>query len=232
VLPAPAAGRVAGSAWRCCHHTHVASSRCPDPLLDLSLFGNRAFSAALAANTLDFFVSFAALLFIAQYLQLVVGSRLTPLLVRRARPAYVMAAGMALAAIGFALLTRLDAAAGLAVLVTGSVAFSLGSAPMTTLATDLMVGTAPPQRAGAASAISETSSELGGRWASRSSGASAALSTVARWPTPFRPGPTPGGESGARHPRRARWRWPSSSPTSLAARWWRWLARRSPTGCN
>jgi len=162
VLPAPAAGRVAGSAWRCCHHTHVASSRCPDPLLDLSLFGNRAFSAALAANTLDFFVSFAALLFIAQYLQLVVGSRLTPLLVRRARPAYVMAAGMALASGGFALLTQLDAAAGLAVLVTGSVAFSLGSAPMTTLATDLLVGTAPPQRAGAASGISETSSEFGG----------------------------------------------------------------------
>jgi MFS transporter, DHA2 family, multidrug resistance protein len=73
-----------------------------------------------------------------------------------------MAAGMALAAVGFALLTRLDAAAGLAVLVTGSVAFSLGSAPTTTLATDLMVGTAPPQRAGAASGISETSSEFGG----------------------------------------------------------------------
>jgi MFS transporter, DHA2 family, multidrug resistance protein len=154
----------------------------PEPLLDLSLFANRAFSAALAANTLDFFVSFAALLFLAQYLQLVlglsplraglwmlpssvgfiVGSLLTPLLVRRARPAYVMAAGMALAAVGFALLTLLDAAAGLAVLVTGSVAFSLGSAPTTTLATDLMVGTAPPQRAGAASGISETSSEFGG----------------------------------------------------------------------
>jgi DHA2 family multidrug resistance protein-like MFS transporter len=154
----------------------------PKPLLDLSLFANRAFSAALAANTLDFFVSFAALLFLAQYLQLVlglsplraglwmlpssagfiVGSLLTPLLVRRARPAYVMAAGMALASVGFALLTQLDAAAGLAVLVTGSVAFSLGSAPMTTLATDLLVGTAPPQRAGAASAISETSSEFGG----------------------------------------------------------------------
>jgi MFS transporter, DHA2 family, multidrug resistance protein len=153
-----------------------------EPLLDLSLFANRAFSAALAANSLDFFVSFAALLFIAQYLQLVlglsplqaglwmlpssagfiVGSLLTPLLVRRARPASVMAAGMALAAAGFALLTRLDAAAGLAVLVAGSVAFSLGSAPMTTLATDLMVGTAPPQRAGAASGVSETSSELGG----------------------------------------------------------------------
>jgi len=154
----------------------------PHPLLDLRLFRSRAFSAALAANTLDFFVSFAALLFIAQYLQLVlglsplqaglwmlpssvgfiVGSLLTPLLVRRARPASVMAAGMVLAAVGFALLTRLDAAAGLAVLVTGSVAFSVGSAPMTTLATDLMVGTAPPDRAGAASGISETSSEFGG----------------------------------------------------------------------
>jgi DHA2 family multidrug resistance protein-like MFS transporter len=153
-----------------------------DPLLDLRLFRRRAFSAALVANTLDFFVSFAALLFIAQYLQLVlglspleagvwmlpsslgfiVGSLLTPLLVRRARPAYVMAAGMVLAAVGFGLLTQVDPAAGLAVLVAGSVAFSLGSAPMTTLATDLMVGTAPPDRAGAASGISETSSEFGG----------------------------------------------------------------------
>jgi MFS transporter, DHA2 family, multidrug resistance protein len=153
-----------------------------DPLLDLSLFRSPAFSAALTANTLDFFVSFAALLFIAQYLQLVVGlsplqaglwmlpsslgfiagSLLTPLLVRRARPAFVMAAGMVLAAVGFGLLTQVDGSTGLAVLVTGSVVFSLGSAPMTTLATDLMVGTAPPERAGAASGISETSSEFGG----------------------------------------------------------------------
>jgi MFS transporter, DHA2 family, multidrug resistance protein len=156
--------------------------RLPDPLLDLRLFRSPAFSAALATNTLDFFVAFAALLFIAQYLQLVlglsplqaglwmlpssvgfiVGSLMTPLLVRRARPAYVMAAGMALAAVGFGLLTQVDPDAGLAVLVTGSVVFSLGSAPMTTLATDLMIGTAPPERAGAASGISETSSELGG----------------------------------------------------------------------
>jgi MFS transporter, DHA2 family, multidrug resistance protein len=152
-----------------------------DPLLDLRLFRSPAFSAALATNILDFFVAFAALLFIAQYLQLVlglsplqaglwtlpsslgfiVGSLLTPLLVRRARPAFVMAAGMVLAAVGFGLLTQLDGT-GLAVLVIGSVVFSLGSAPMTTLATDLMVGIAPPERAGAASGISETSSELGG----------------------------------------------------------------------
>src|SRR6266508_2812012 len=105
-----------------------------DPLLDLRLFRSPAFSAALAANTLDFFVAFAAFLFISLYQQLVlglspleaglwmlpssggfiVGSLLTPLLVRRARPAFVMAGGMALAAVGFGLLTRLDPAGGLA----------------------------------------------------------------------------------------------------------------------
>ena len=156
--------------------------RLADPMLDLSLFANRAFSAALATNTLGFFVAFGAFLFLAQYLQLVlglsplqaglwtlpsaggfiVGSLLTPLLVRRARPASVMAGGLVLAAVGFGLLTQLDSASGLAVLVPGSVLFSLGLAPVFTLATDLAVGTAPPQRAGAASAISETSSEFGG----------------------------------------------------------------------
>jgi DHA2 family multidrug resistance protein-like MFS transporter len=39
---------------------------------------------------------------------------------------------------------------------------SLGIAPVFTLTTDLVVGSAPPERAGAASAISETTGELGG----------------------------------------------------------------------
>jgi DHA2 family multidrug resistance protein-like MFS transporter len=42
------------------------------------------------------------------------------------------------------------------------VIFSLGLAPVFTLTNDIVIGTAPPERAGAASAISETSSELGG----------------------------------------------------------------------
>src|SRR5918994_6442217 len=83
-------------------------------------------------------------------------------LVRAARSALVMAVSMALAAVGFGLLTQLDGVTGLAALVTGSVVFALRSAPMMTLATDLLVGIAPPERAGAALAISETSSELGG----------------------------------------------------------------------
>jgi DHA2 family multidrug resistance protein-like MFS transporter len=156
--------------------------RLADPLLDVRLFANRAFSAALTTNLLSFFVGFGALLFTAQYLQLVLGlsplqaglwslpssaafilgSMATPLLVRRAPPAVVMAAGLALAAVGFGLLTQLESTTGLAVLVAGSVIFSLALAPVDTSATDLAVGAAPPQRAGAASAITETAAEFGG----------------------------------------------------------------------
>jgi MFS transporter, DHA2 family, multidrug resistance protein len=156
--------------------------RLADPLIDLRLFANRAFSAALTTNLLSFFVGFGALLFTAQYLQLVLGlsplqaglwslpssaafilgSMATPLLVRRAAPAVVMAAGLCLAAVGFGLLTRVDPTAGLPLLVAGSVIFSLALAPVDTLATDLAVGAAPPQRAGAASAITETAAEFGG----------------------------------------------------------------------
>ena len=153
-----------------------------DPLIDLQLFRLPAFSATLTINTLVFFVNFGAFLFIAQYLQLVlglsplqaglwtlpysggfiVGSLLTPIMVRRVRPAFVMAGGFVLAAAGFGILTLVDGSFGLAVLIVGSVAFSLGLAPATTLATDILVGIAPPERAGAASGIAETSAELGG----------------------------------------------------------------------
>lgn len=156
--------------------------RLPDPLIDLRLFRAPAFSASLATYLLATFVAFGSFFFIAQYLQLVlgmgpleaglwtmpfaggfiVGSMATPVIVRRMRPAYVMAAGLSLAAIGFAMHTQVGGTEGPAVLVTGFVIFSLGLGPAFTLTNDILVGTAPPERAGAAAAISETSSELGG----------------------------------------------------------------------
>ncbi|HET9969611.1 MAG TPA: MFS transporter [Streptosporangiaceae bacterium] len=155
--------------------------RLADPLLDLRLFRSAAFTTALTTNLLSFFTGFGALLFIAQYLQLVLGlsplaaglwmlpssagsvlgSMLTPVLARRVRPGYVMAAGLGLAAAGLGLFTRLGPA-GLGLLVTGSVVFSLALAPVDTLATDLAVGAAPPERAGAASALTESAAEFGG----------------------------------------------------------------------
>jgi MFS transporter, DHA2 family, multidrug resistance protein len=156
--------------------------RLADPLIDLRLFRARAFSTALAAYTLATLVGFGVFVFIGQYLQLVlglsplhaglwtmpfagafiVGSLLTPVLVHRTRPALVMAGGLTLAAVGFGALTQIDGPFGRAVLVTGFVIYSLGLAPVFTLATDLIVGNAPPERAGVASAISETGSEFGG----------------------------------------------------------------------
>jgi DHA2 family multidrug resistance protein-like MFS transporter len=156
--------------------------RLTDPLIDLDLFRAPAFNGALAANTLGFFVNFGIAVFIAQYLQLViglspfeaglwtvpyacsflVGAMLTPLLVRRIPPAVAMGGGLVVTAIGFGLLTQVDGDEALAMLVSGSVVFALGLAPLYTLAADLMVGAAPPERAGGAAGISETSSEFGG----------------------------------------------------------------------
>jgi DHA2 family multidrug resistance protein-like MFS transporter len=156
--------------------------RLADPLLDLRLFGSAAFTAALTTNVVSFFAGFGTLLFIAQYLQLVLGlsplaaglwmlpasaafilgSMLTPVLARRIRPAFVMAAGLALAAVGLGLFTLLGSTSGLGILVTGLAVFQLAVAPVDTLATDLAVGAAPPERAGAASALTETSAEFGG----------------------------------------------------------------------
>ena len=156
--------------------------RLADPMIDLRLFRVPAFGTALAAYTLGTFVAFGVYVFIAQYLQLVlgfsplqagiwtvpfavafiVGSMLTPAIVRRVRPPYVIAGGLAIAGGGFGVLAFVNQPLGLNVLVTGFVVYSLGLAPVFTLATDLIVGSAPPEQAGAASAISETGSELGG----------------------------------------------------------------------
>lgn len=96
-------------------------------------------------------------------LAFIAGSMLTPAIVRRVRPAYVIAGGMAVAGAGFFVLTLVDnGASALALLVGGSVVLSLGVCPVVTLTTDLVLGAAPPERAGAAFAISETSSEFGG----------------------------------------------------------------------
>jgi MFS transporter, DHA2 family, multidrug resistance protein len=153
-----------------------------DPMIDLRLFRIPAFSASLAVNFLTIFVAVGYFLFVAQYLQLVVGlsplqaglwsvpsalgfivgSQVAPRIVRRVRAAYVMGAGLAIAAIGLGVLTQVGGTDGLAVVVIGSVVISLGLAPVLSLTTELIVGSAPPERAGAASGISETAVELGG----------------------------------------------------------------------
>jgi DHA2 family multidrug resistance protein-like MFS transporter len=152
-----------------------------DPLLDLRLLRVPAFRAALGVNMFSFVGIAGTFLFTAQYLQLVAGlsplqaglwglpsavafvagSMLAPQVVRRFRPAPVVSVSLAVAAVGFAILTRAGGGE-LPMLVIGSVVFALAVTPVITLSTDLIVSAAPPERAGAAAAMSETSIELGG----------------------------------------------------------------------
>ena len=156
--------------------------RLADPLIDLRLFRIPAFSASLAAYTLGILVLFGSFLFVYQYFQLVlglsplmagvwtlpsfasfvVGSMLAPAIVHRVRPATVMAVGFAIGAVGLLVLTQVSAESGVWVLVGASVIYSFGLAPLFTLTNDIIIGSAPAERAGSASAISETGAELGG----------------------------------------------------------------------
>jgi MFS transporter, DHA2 family, multidrug resistance protein len=153
-----------------------------DPLIDLSLFRIPAFAASLAANTVVIGVAFGTFLFTAQYLQLVlglspleagawtlpstagfiVGAMAAPFAVRRLPTGVVIAVGLVVAALGLAILAMVDSGSGLAHVVFASFVIGLGMAPVVTLATDVIIGCVPPERAGVASGISETGAELGG----------------------------------------------------------------------
>ena len=160
----------------------IRQRRLADPLVDLTLFRQPAFGAALSVNIFGFFAAFGSFLLIAQYLQLVlglsplaaglwsvpsavafiVGSTVTPILAERLKPAHVMAAGLLVATLSCLALTGVFAPVSLPVLVAAGALMSLGLAPVFTLTTDVILSIAPPAKAGAASGLSETASEFGG----------------------------------------------------------------------
>jgi MFS transporter, DHA2 family, multidrug resistance protein len=152
------------------------------PLVDVRLFGLASFSSAFAALLMSVFIIAGTDLFIAQYIQLVhgvspfitglwmlpgivgliVGSMLAPAVAGTVRPGVVIAAGLVLAAVGGIVLAELSDTSSLAVLAAGTTLLGLGCGPIGALGTDILVAAAPAERAGAASAVSETATELGG----------------------------------------------------------------------
>ena len=157
-------------------------SRVANPLIDLDMFRGRVFNVSLVTNVVAIFIAVGYFLFVSQYLQLVlgltpfeaglwslpsaagfvVGSTVAPRFIHRIRPALVVATCMAVAAIGLALLAQVGVWGEVGVVVTASVVIALALAPVFNLTTELIVGSAPPEKAGAASGISETGAELGG----------------------------------------------------------------------
>ncbi|MCZ2830682.1 MFS transporter [Modestobacter sp. VKM Ac-2986] len=155
--------------------------RLTSPLVDVTLFARPAFSGTLLASLIAVFAFSGLLFFFSQYLQLVqgwsplhAGLRELPLTIAAVAVVAIVAPlvarlglgrtlGLALlvAAAGMAVLAVAEGAAGYAWLAVGLVIVGLGIGVTFTTATDAVLGAVPPRRAGAASALSEMSYELG-----------------------------------------------------------------------
>jgi DHA2 family multidrug resistance protein-like MFS transporter len=153
-----------------------------DPLIDIELFKNRAFGATLGVMTTATFAMMGLNLFVMQYLQLVhglspfraglwvlpmtgammLGMILVPLLAPRIRPGRLIAGGLLVSGVGIGVMTQVGGSSGFGVLITGTCVMAAGFTPLAALGTDLVIRAAPPSKAGAASAASETSNEFGG----------------------------------------------------------------------
>ncbi|GAB3723489.1 MFS transporter [Nocardiopsis nanhaiensis] len=151
------------------------------PLMDLSLFRFRAFSVGLGALLLGTLALGAFVLLFAQYLQMVqglspaqaglwmvpyavanvAGAMVAPLVAAKLRPANTIAIGLVIAAIGFALFTQAQADTGMVFGIVGSLLITSGLAPLMVLVIDLVIASAPKEKSGSASSMSETCSEMG-----------------------------------------------------------------------
>ena len=77
-------------------------------------------------------------------------------------PVYlVVAGGLLVAAVGYGLLVLTGPVGGMPLLVAGFVAAFFGGGPIGALGTALVVGSAPPERAGSAAALSSVCGDLG-----------------------------------------------------------------------
>ncbi|MER5626350.1 hypothetical protein ABT061_35490 [Streptosporangium sp. NPDC002544] len=90
-----------------------------------------------------------------------IGAMAAPALAGRMKLRTLLAGGLVVAAAGMVVLTQVSGPADLYVAVTGAAVIGLGLGPMISLGTGLIVGAAPPERAGAASAMASTGTELG-----------------------------------------------------------------------
>jgi MFS transporter, DHA2 family, multidrug resistance protein len=155
--------------------------RSDSPLLDVRLFANRTVSGALSVYILAALAMGGMYLMFTQYLQLVadlsplqtglailpaalvlVGVSLySPVLARRVRPGYIIAGGLAIQVVGYLMLTQVESTAGLPLLIAGFIVLYPAVNPAMALTTGLVVGSVPPEKAGAASGLSTTANDLG-----------------------------------------------------------------------
>jgi DHA2 family multidrug resistance protein-like MFS transporter len=92
----------------------------------------------------------------------IAGSLLAPRIARHVPAPVVIGVGLIVSAVGYVVLATVAPADDLVHLVLGAIVVSAGLGPMMALATDMVVGSAPVERAGAAASISSTAPQIGG----------------------------------------------------------------------
>ncbi|OKI92973.1 MFS transporter [Streptomyces sp. CB02058] len=152
------------------------------PLLDLSLLRTRAFRGGVVFAMVASWVMIGFAIFTTQYLQSVQGMSaleaslwsLTPSvgiflatgvstgLAQRVDHAYIVGGAFVLTAAGLLFLTQVRADSPLWMVLVGAGGLSAGVAATMPLLTGMVVGSAPPEKAGIASATLQTGQELGG----------------------------------------------------------------------
>lgn len=153
-----------------------------EPLIDVRLFRRGAFSLTIGAALIAMFAQLAISLVMAQYLQLVLGwspllaglaglpaivaavagALASPAAINLLGRAGTMTVGLALSAVGMVLYGQVGIQPTYGYLLLAMLIFGVGLAMTMTVATDTILAAVPKERAGAASAISETAMELGG----------------------------------------------------------------------
>jgi EmrB/QacA subfamily drug resistance transporter len=156
--------------------------RSDHPSLDVKLFSDARFSAAVATIGLVFFAAFGTLFFLAFYLQLVrgytplqAGLLMTPFaaaqlifapqsagMVKRFGPKAVCAVGLGLVTIGLAGFALVGTSTPIWVLLVLTFVQGAGMANVVPPSTESIMSSLPPQRAGVGSAVSNTIRQVGG----------------------------------------------------------------------
>jgi DHA2 family multidrug resistance protein-like MFS transporter len=160
-----------------------SQTRRPDPMLDVRLFRNPRFSAASGAIALAFFGLFGFIFMITQYFQIVRGynplhagiatlpfafvtaglSPVAMLVMKRIGTKAVVAGGLLLMSAGLAVAAVTSASSSYwGVIIISMTLMAAGLAFTTGPATHSIMGALPPDKAGAGSAVNDTTRELGG----------------------------------------------------------------------
>lgn len=156
--------------------------RCAHPMLDVRFFKNPRFSAANGAITLVFFSMFGASFLATQYLQTVLGfsaldagvrmlpmaltmlvvAPISPRLVERVGTKVVVGTGLLLAAAGTAVMSQIPVEDGYLVMAGGMMIMATGMGLVMAPATESIMGSLPPAKAGVGSAMNDTTRQMGG----------------------------------------------------------------------